>query len=82
MLWRIFREFDLRTENKALLGQKFLLDLKVRGNGVNSVRVFKGKAKLIMAQLSEEDMPKDSTMKQWLFNNLEKHPIMVRSTET
>jgi hypothetical protein len=34
-----------------------------------------------MAQLSEEDMPKESTLKQWLFNNLEKHPIMARTIE-
>ena len=82
MLWHIFREFDLHKESNALLSQQFLLDLRVKGNDVNALRMFKAKAELILTQLTEEERPKESTMKNWLFLNLEKHPLMARAIET
>ncbi len=74
-------ELEIDKEYGYLLGQDYLLELKIAGTGWKDLNMFKTKADLVLKQLPARERPSETTLRRWLVKNLQQQPLLARTME-
>jgi hypothetical protein len=81
MLWRVLNEFDLERQRGGLINQKQLLEIRLAGNTVGDLDVFKDKIVFIRSAMEDVDLPNDSTLTSFLYEQIKYHPKLATTIE-
>jgi hypothetical protein len=82
MLRRVFSEYDLERQRGGMIGQAQLLNLKMpAAPTIESLETFRDKVIFVRSAIEDEDLPKESTLECWLFENIKNHPKMASTVE-
>ena len=74
-------ELETDKEYGYLLGQDYLLELKIAGTGWKDLNLFKTKADLVLKQLPTVERPSETTLRRWLVKNLQQQPLLTKTME-
>ena len=90
MLRKVFSRFELERDRAGMLGERQLLACRVPGNAgkdgklvatLADLEAWKDKYEFISTGVPSEDMPKERTLFNFMFDELEKHPLMEAKIE-
>ncbi len=77
MLWRVFNEFDLERQRGGMIGHQQLLNVRLKGSSIADLEQFRDKVVFIRSSMEDEDLPKDTTLELFLYQQLKQHPKLT-----